>query len=384
MKVPLLDLKSEYSFLKKEIDQNLKECFLTQKWILGPMVSRFEVMAAQYLGLKHAIGVASGTDALIIGLRAIALGLFDRSFFKQKDEIITTPFSFIATAEAITRAGARPVFVDIEPDSFNIDPDKVRKVLTKNSVGLLPVHLYGQACSMAKIKKIAKVNKLFILEDCAQSFGASYGSKKLGSFGDAAAFSFFPSKNLGAFGDGGMVVVKKKRIADLAKILRNHGQTNQYQAGYFGYNSRLDSIQAAVLLAKLKHIDELNQKRIKIASYYEQAFGKISEIKTPAPSAGVLSLGGKHIFHLYTIKVPAKIRDSLARHLNAQGIGARVYYPVGLDRMPIFKQAKVPYSLKNTEAAAKEVLSLPIYPFMGKDKVEFVADRVINFIKRFL
>ncbi|MCF7893995.1 MAG: DegT/DnrJ/EryC1/StrS family aminotransferase, partial [Candidatus Omnitrophica bacterium] len=282
MKVPLLDLKPEYKFLKEDVDKQLKDCFSSQQWVLGPKVEKFERKAAKYLGINYAIGVSSGTDALLLALRVACLKFKKKEFFDKDDEIVTTPFTFLATAEVIIRAGAKPVFVDIDPDSFNISPENIKRAITKNTVGIIPVHLYGRSCQMAAIKKIAKDNKLFIVEDCAQSFGASFRNKKLGTIGDFGAFSFFPSKNLGGFGDGGLVTAKNKKDAELIKVLRNHGQTDSYKADYCGYNSRLDSIQAAVLLAKLKHIDTFNKKRIQIAQKYNQAFSSIKDIQIPS------------------------------------------------------------------------------------------------------
>lgn len=379
MKIPLLDLKPEYEFLKKDIDKQLKDCLSGQQWILGPKVEELEKKAAKYLGVHHAVGVASGTDALLLALRALCLELKKKEFFSQKDEIITTPFSFVATAEAIVRAGAKPVFVDIDSGSFNIDPEKIKKAITKNTVGIIPVHLYGKVCRMKEIKEIAKTNKLFILEDCAQSFGASFRGKQTGSLGDLGAFSFFPSKNLGGFGDGGLITAKIKKHADLIKVLRNHGQTAQYKADYCGYNSRLDSIQAAILLAKLKYIDKFNKKRIQIAQQYNQAFSSISQVATPDLGRRTLDVGLNHVFHLYTIKLPAKIRPKFINYLNSKGISARSYYPVSLDKMKSFKAAKVPYALKNTNQVVKEVVSLPIYPFMEKSKIDCVIKAVLRF-----
>jgi dTDP-4-amino-4,6-dideoxygalactose transaminase len=382
MKVPLLDLKPEYEFLKKDIDKQFKACFSSQQWVLGPKVEEFEKKAAKYLNINYAIGVSSGTDALLLALRAACLKFKKKEFFNQKDEIITTPFTFLATAEVIIRAGAKPVFVDIDPDSFNISPEKIKKAVNKNTVGIIPVHLFGQACEMAAIKKIAKNNKLFIVEDCAQSFGAYFKNKKLGTIGDFGAFSFFPSKNLGGFGDGGLITAKTKKDADLIKVLRNHGQTAQYRADYCGYNSRLDSIQAAVLLAKLKHIDKFNKKRIEIAQTYNRAFKDINQLKIPDVGRWTLDIGLSHIYHLYTIKLPAKTRAKFISYLNSKGVLARSYYPVSLNKMKAFNSAKVPHKLKNTDKVIKEVVSLPIYPFMEKSKIDYVIKVVLSFFKK--
>lgn len=378
MKVPFLDLKSEYKFLEKEINKNLQACLASQGWILGPEVSEFEKRCADYLGIRHTVSVASGTDALLIGLRALSLTLKNKGFFEPKDEIITTPFTFIATAEAIIRAGAKPVFVDIEPGSFNLDPKAIAKAITKNTVGILPVHLYGQSCNMAEIKKIARNKRLFILEDCAQSFGADYKKKKLGTLAEAGAFSFFPSKNLGGFGDGGLVVTNNKKIAEFVQILRGHGQVAQYQADYSGYNSRLDSIQAAVLLAKLNYADLMNKKRIKIAARYNQAFKSIPGLELPENKGQNLT-APSHVYHLYTLKVPAAKRNKLLNYLQAKKIAARIYYPVSLTKMKAFAGARISGSLQNTRQALKQVISLPLYPFIPETKINYLIKTVKAF-----
>lgn len=381
MNVPLLDLKPQYHFLKKEINQQLRDCLKSQQWVLGPKVEELEKKVAEYLGINYAVGVASGTDALLLALRALCVKRKKKEFFNQKDEIITTPFTFLATAEVIIRVGAKPVFVDIDPGSFNINPEKIKKAINKNTVGIVPVHLFGQSCEMAAIKKIAKANKLFILEDCAQSFGASFRNKKVGNLGDLGAFSFFPSKNLGGFGDGGLITAKTKKYIDLIKVLRNHGQTAQYRADYSGYNSRLDSIQAAILITKLKHIDKFNKQRIQIAQKYNNAFQNIPQIQTPNVERRTLNVEHSHVYHLYTIKVSAKIKPKLISYLNSKRISARSYYPVSLDKMKAFRAAKVPHKLNNTNRIIKEVVSLPIYPFMESKKIKYVIENVVNFFK---
>ena len=374
MNIPILDLKREYKALKKDIDKQLKDCLGSQQWILGPKVSEFEEKVAKYLGINYAIGVASGTDALMISLNALALKLKGKGNFDKKDEIITTPFTFIATAEAIVRSGATPVFVDIDSDTFNISPSCIEKAITKNTVGILPVHLYGFPCDMIKISKIAKKYNLFTVEDCAQSFGASIGAKKVGNFGDCGAFSFFPSKNIGGFGDGGLITTNNKTIIELAKVLRNHGQTKQYKSDYIGYNSRLDSIQAAILLVKLKHIDKFNNARIKIAKKYTQVFKDISQIQPP-------QLKTTHIYHQYTIKVSS--RNALLKYLNSKGIGARIYYPILLHKMKALRKAKCRGSLKNVEKVLSEVLSLPMHPFLTNNETQYIIKNICQFFNKY-
>ncbi len=374
MDIPILDLKREFDFLKKDINRHLKDCFGSQQWILGPKVSEFEEKVAKYLGIKYAVGVASGTDALLLSLKALILKSKGKENFDKKNEIITTPFTFIATAEAIVRSGATPVFVDIDPDTFNISPSCIEKAITKNTVGILPVHLYGFPCDLIKISKIAKKYNLFTVEDCAQSFGASLGKKKVGSFSDCGAFSFFPSKNLGGFGDGGLIVTNNKTIAELVKALRKHGQTRQYKADYIGYNSRLDSIQAAVLLAKLKHIDKFNNVRMKVAKKYTQAFENIPQIQPP-------QLNTVHIYHQYTIKVSSG-RNALLKYLNSKGIGARIYYPILLHKMRAFRKAKCRGSLRRAEKVLSEVLSLPMHPFLTSNETQYIIKNICQFFNK--
>jgi len=378
MNIPLLDLKREYEFLKKDIKEQLEECLKLQQWILGDKVVEFEKKAAKYLGAKYTVGVASGTDALVLSLRALALKNKNKQYFDKKDEIITTPFTFIATAEAIVRSGATPVFVDIDPDTFNIDPNQIKKAITKNTTGILPVHLYGLACDMGKISKIAKENNLFVVEDVAQAFGGIYRGKKLGTWGDTGTFSFFPSKNLAGFGDGGLIATNDSKLADLAKILRNHGQNKRYKAAYIGYNSRLDSIQAGVLLAKLRYIDKFNESRRKIAQGYNNALKNIKQIKCPLLNTQYSILNTKHIYHLYTIKVSSR-RDILLNYLHSRKISSRIYYPLPLHRMKAFRSCKCRGILKNTKEASVKALTLPLHPFL-KDKE---ADYVISAIRKF-
>lgn len=378
--IPLLDLKKEHTFLKKEIDKQIKECLSSQHWILGEKVSEFEKELSGYLDVKYAIGVNSGTDALLLSLRALAIKLKNKEYFDKHDEIITTPFTFAATAETILRSGATPVFADIDESTFNIDPQCIKKAINKNTVGILPVHLFGQACDMGEIVKIAKDNKLFILEDVAQAFGAGYrlqgaGDRKLGTIGDCGAFSFFPSKNLGSYGDAGAVVTGDRKTAELIVALRNHGQVGQYNAKYIGYNSRLDSIQAAVLLAKLKYIDKFNNLRIKIAKEYHNNLKSIKALKLP-------SCGSSHIYNLYTITVSRTIRDKMLKFLNNAGIAARIYYPLALHSMKAFKSARISGRLINAEKAVKGVFSLPINPFLKNKEIDFIIENIKAFSEK--
>ena len=380
--IPSLDLKREYVFLKKEIDKQIKLCLSSQHWILGEQVKELESKISNYLNAKYAIGCASGTDALLLSLRALAIQAKDKEYFSQDDEIITTPFTFVATAEAIVRSGAKPVFVDINPETFNIDPKAIKKAINKNTVGIIPVHLFGQACEMNEIMQAALESNLFVLEDVAQAFGAQFKGKKLGTIGNCGAFSFFPSKNLGSYGDAGLVATNDERLANVIRILRAHGQTAQYNAKYIGYNSRLDSMQAAILLAKLKHIDKFNNLRIKIAQKYYNSLKDIKSIQIPVQCSMPNAHNYSHIYNLYTIKVAPGIRDRMLKFLNDAGIGARIYYPLGLNEMEAFKSARISGSLVNAGEATKSVLSLPINPFLKDKEIDYIIENIRFFSKK--
>ncbi|MCL6465567.1 MAG: DegT/DnrJ/EryC1/StrS family aminotransferase [candidate division WOR-3 bacterium] len=370
MEVPILDLKRQYRYLKSQIDHRLQQALDHQRWIMGPEVQELEQTVARYIGTQFAVGVASGTDALVLALRALAYKRTGSDFWKPAAEIITTPFTFAATADAILRAGATPVFVDIDPETFNINPERIENALTKNTVGIIPVHLYGRACPMAQLKEIAQKHNLFILEDVAQAFGASYQGKKCGAWGDAAAFSFFPSKNLGGFGDGGIVTTDDQSIAEFVDILRRHGGKDKYNVDYLGYNSRLDTLQAAILLARFSVLEEFNARRLKVAANYNRAFSSIPHLTVPR-----LPANGEHVFHQYTIRHPE--RDLLKQHLDRAKVATMVYYPIPLHKMKLFAtRCRIGGELKEAERAAREVLSLPIEPLLEPEEVDFVIKRI--------
>lgn len=379
MQIPLVDLRREYSFLGSKIKQGIERCFLNQEWILSSLVKEFEEKLKNFLKVRYALGVSSGTSGLVIALRALSFSYRKRDFFSFDDEIITTPLTFIATAEAILRVGAKPVFVDISPDTFNIDPEAVKKAITKKTLGILPVHLYGLGADIKTILRIARQNNLFVLEDAAQSFGASFKNKFLGTFADAGVFSFFPSKNLGAYGDAGAIVSPSRKIMEIARALRNHGQRRKNYASYLGYNSRLDALQAAVLLAKLSYVLKMNKKRKQIAAYFNQAFSKIKGIKTPfIPSSY------EHIFHLYTLRVPEEIRDIFLKFLNRAGIAARVYYPYLLPEMKVFKTRSVVKNIKNAQRIKREIISLPLHPFLEEKEINYIIKKVNYFFHKYV
>ncbi len=376
--IPMLDLKLEYEYMKRDIDEAIAKCLRHQQWIKGPEVTELEERMAEYLGVEHCIGVASGTDALVISLRALAIKRKSKEFFDRDDEIITTPFTFVATGGAILRAGATPVFVDIDPRTLNIDAAKVAAYLDGNpsrAVGILPVHLYGNACDMDAIMGIAAERGLFVLEDAAQALGAAWDGERLGGIGDAGALSFFPSKNLGGFGDGGMVATNDGELAELARMLLQHGGKDKYRAVHIGYNSRLDTLQAAVLLAKAKYLEEMNGRRRSIASAYgERLRGSelLTLLETPAQA--------HHAYNQYTVMVEGGRRDELAEHLKARGISTSVYYRLPLHEMHAFAgRMKLGSAPRAAEAAAGQVLSLPIEPLMGSEQIERIAEGIKGF-----
>jgi UDP-2-acetamido-2-deoxy-ribo-hexuluronate aminotransferase len=373
-RIPMLDLALEYEHMKKDIDSAIEKCLQHQRWIFGPEVGELEERVAEYLNVRHCAGVSSGTDALVLSLRALAIKLRGTEYFDRHDEIITSPFTFTATGDAILRAGATPVFIDIDPATYNLDVVRASKYISENAssvVGIMPVHLYGLSCDMDEIMRLANVNNLFVVEDVAQAFGGEWEKRKLGSIGTAGAFSFFPSKNLGGFGDGGMIATNDDEIAELVRMLIKHGGRDKYNVDHIGYNARLDTLQAAVLLAKLKYIDEFNSRRRHIAERYSEGLKGIDEIELPAMSEG-------HVFHQYTIRIKGGKRDKVQGALNEQGVSSMVYYPVPLHKMKVFEgRCKVDgASLTAAEAATNEVLSLPMEPLMGDESVKRVIDAV--------
>jgi dTDP-4-amino-4,6-dideoxygalactose transaminase len=356
--IPVLDLTPQYERLKAQFAETFTRLMSESAFIMGPDVAEFEKEVASYVGVKHAIGLNSGTDALVIGLRARGIG--------PGDEVITSTFSFFATAEAISVIGAKPVLVDIDLDSFNLNPAAVGKAITARTKAIIPVHLFGRSAEMQPLLALAEAKNLFVLEDCAQAFGGSVPGlgKKIGSVGHAAALSFFPSKNLGALGDGGMLLTNDDRVADQARMLRAHGAKKKYHNEVVGYNSRLDTFQAAFLRLKLPHLDAWNNERRETARLYNELLNKASTLVLPKITEG-------HVFHQYTIRVLGGRRDELQNALAAKGIGTMIYYPVPIHRLPVYegKLGSFPIS----EQAAAEVLSLPMGPGLGKEKVKKVA-----------
>ncbi|HER34285.1 MAG TPA: DegT/DnrJ/EryC1/StrS family aminotransferase [Halothiobacillaceae bacterium] len=358
MTIPMVDLSAQYQALKAEIDAGLQATLDTTQFILGPNVRAFEAEAAAYLGVKHAIGVANGTDALHLALLAAGIG--------EGDEVITSPFTFIATAEAIRYVGARPVFVDIDPKTFNIDPALIEAAITPKTRAIMPVHLFGQPADMAAIRAIAIRHKLRLIEDCAQSFGADVAGRMTGGMGDAGAFSFFPSKNLGCFGDGGMVTTNSDTVAEQLHMLRNHGSKVRYYHDIIGFNSRLDEMQAVILRAKLKHIDTYNRERRRVAHGYNAGLAGLP-LTTPHED-GI----GTHVFHQYTLLTDR--REAIQQALQAEGIASAIYYPIPLHQQNVFKADYASQSLPVAEEVAARCLSLPIYPELPESSVEQICD----------
>lgn len=364
MTIPILDLKAQYLAYKQEIDAALLGTVAGGQFILGPNVQELEKEVAAYSGCRHAVGVASGTDALLLALTALGIG--------PGDEVITTPFTFVATASTILHRGAVPVFVDIDPETFNLVPELVERAVTPRTRAIVPVHLFGQPVDMPAIAEIARRHGLKLIEDAAQAIGAEQQGRRAGSWGDMGCFSFYPTKNLGAYGDGGMVTTQVPELAEKVDVLRRQGSRQKYYNEVLGFNSRLDEMQAAVLRVKLRHLDEWTAARQRIAHRYGELLAG-SSVQTPVERQGV-----RHVYHQYTIRAPR--RDELQAHLHKQGIGTMVYYPVPLHRMQLYAGLGYgPGSLPESEAAAREVLSLPIYPELTEVQLEEVAEAIRRF-----
>jgi dTDP-4-amino-4,6-dideoxygalactose transaminase len=357
----MVDLVTQYRKIKSEIDEAIHRVLDSGHYILGKEVAEFEFAAASYLNVKHAIGCASGTDALQVAMMALGIG--------PGDEVVTTPFTFVATTETIALLGARPVYVDIDPATYNIDPAKLEAAITRRTKALVPVHLYGQPAKMDAILEIANRYGLAVIEDTAQAMGARYKGKKVGGLGTFGAISFFPSKNLGAFGDAGMIVTNDSTLAEKVRMIIVHGSRKKYYHEILGVNSRLDTIQGAILKVKLKYLDDWHEARRKAAAVYNRLF-EGTGVVTPFERPDVY-----HIYHQYTIRVPK--RDQISRHLAERKIPHAVYYPIPLHlqqafRDPDFGEGAFPI----TEQATREVLSLPMHTELTEDQQSFIVDAV--------
>jgi len=356
--IPMVDLKKQFQEIKDDIYTVMRNVIESGHYILGPHVTDLEQRLARYHGVREAIGVASCTDALHLSIDALGI--------EQGDEVITTPFTFFATVEAILYTGATPVFVDIEPDTFNINTREIETHITKKTKAILPVHIFGHPVDMKKIMHIAKKHKLRVIEDCAQAICAESNGKKVGSFGDAGCFSFYPSKNLGGYGDGGMIILNNSRVADKIRTLRNHGSPGSYKHDSIGFNSRLDELQAGILLVKLKRLEEYTKKRRQNAALY-------SHLLSNMVICPVVKEGSYHVFHQYTIR--SSKRNTIQKRLKENGIASVIYYPVPLHlqkalRFLGYQKGDFPV----TEKASKEVLSLPMFPELEASTIQKIVD----------
>ncbi|HEX9997152.1 MAG TPA: DegT/DnrJ/EryC1/StrS family aminotransferase [Abditibacterium sp.] len=364
--VPLFDLTRQYQNLKTDLDAAVLGVLASGQYVMGPAVEDFEAMAARELGVKHAIGVANGTDALQIALRALKIG--------PGDEVITTPFSFYSAAEVIADLGATPVFVDVESDTLNIDPQLVEAAITPRTRALIPVHIFGHPAAMDELNAIAQKHGLAVIEDSAQGWGAALNGKMCGSLAQAATFSFFPSKNLGACGEGGLISTDDDEIAQISRCLRVHGQSRRYFYDEIGYNSRLHAMQAAILQIKLPHAQSWNDSRRKHAAHYAQLLQNTPYILP------VEREGARHIYHQYTLRLPQGLdRDKICAHLSEKNIGWAIYYPLPLHLQPVFadlgfKEGQMPIS----EAASREVFSIPVFPELEEREVEEVGATLLS------
>jgi len=367
MNVPFADFGPQYKELKKTIDAGLKKVFTSGAFILGPEEKKFEEEFAKYCGAKYGVGVNSGTDALFLATLALGIG--------PEDEVIVPAFTFIATALGVSFAGAKPVFVDIDESTFNMDPSKIKAAITPKTKAIIVVHLYGQPANMDEIVRIARENNLKVVEDCAQAHGAKYQGKRIGAFGDVACFSFYPTKSLGGFGDGGMILTSDENIHQRVLMLRDYGRKGRYEHVAIGYNSRLDTVQAVVLSAKLKRLDKWNATRAKHAAYYAKLLKGVPGVTTPTTLAD-----RTHVFQTYAVRV--KNRDAVAEEMKKAGVGVLIHYPIPLHLQPAYKnlgykQGDFPVA----EKAGNEELSLPMFPHMTKKQIEYVCASLKQAVK---
>jgi dTDP-4-amino-4,6-dideoxygalactose transaminase len=357
-KIPMVDLGAQTDRLWPELEKAVHDVLRSGRFILGPNVEAFEREAASFLGTRYAVGVGSGTDALVLGLRALGVG--------PGDEVIVPSFTFFATAESVSLVGATPVFADIEPTTFCLEPTAVAKAISLRTRAIVPVHLFGHPAEMDAIGELARGRGLALLEDAAQGFGAVYRGRRVGGLGNAAAFSFFPSKNLGAFGEAGLIATDDAAVADAVRSLRAHGSRERYVHTEIGYNARLDEIQAALLRVKLPHVAGWNDERRRVAAAYDASLSGVTGVRTPRVAPGCT-----HVFHQYTIRVPAEKRAGVQKSLEAAGISTQVYYPIPNHALPMY--AKGAPSLPETDTAAREVLSLPIFPELSNADASEIA-----------
>ncbi|MBN2745847.1 MAG: DegT/DnrJ/EryC1/StrS family aminotransferase [Bacteroidales bacterium] len=373
--IKMVDLQSQYQKIKPEVDRRIMEILDSTAFINGPYVHKFQKNLESYLGVKHVIPCGNGTDALQVAMMALDL--------KPGDEVITSTFTFIATAEVIALLGLTPVLVDVDPETYNIDPEAVRRAITPNTKAIVPVHLFGQCAPMDELMKIAQEHNLYVIEDNAQAIGSEYQcfdgtTRKGGTIGHIGCTSFFPSKNLGAYGDGGAIFTNDDKFAEQLRIVVNHGMKVRYYHDYVGVNSRLDSIQAAILDVKLAHLDEYAASRRKAADYYDQAFANHPNLKTPKRFEK-----STHVFHQYTLTIKDINREELQKFLNSHGIPMMIYYPVPLHLQsayqdPRYKSGDFPVS----EQLAASVISLPMHTELDEEQLEFITSKVLEFVNQ--
>lgn len=367
MKVPFVDLHSQHLIIQQEIIKMWEEIVSNTDFILGKYVALFERQFADYCNTKYCIGVNSGTDALLLALKALGLGV--------GDEVITAANTFVATIEGIVHAGCSPVLVDVFPDTYNINYTKIEERISNRTKAIIPVHLYGQPADMEYIMELAKKYNLYVIEDASQAHGATYKERKVGTFGDVACFSFYPGKNLGAYGDAGAVVTNNIQIAEMLNKLRNHGGIEKYQHDIIGFNTRLDSLQAAVLLSKLKHIDNWNNKRIENACIYDKLLMKTDGIVTP----GIIN-NVNHVYHLYVIRMLKGDRNQMIKYLMSKGIAVGIHYPKPIHRIEAYKKF-TDKNLAVSEKVAQEIISLPMWPGLRNEQIEYVSEQINTFME---
>ncbi|AEH25420.1 DegT/DnrJ/EryC1/StrS family aminotransferase [Pyrococcus yayanosii] len=364
--IPFVDLKREYHEIKEEIDSAIQRVLESGWFILGEELRKFEEEFAKYLGVKHVIGVNSGSDALYLAVKALGIG--------PGDEVITVSHTFISTVDAIVRNGAKPVFVDIDPETYTIDVNQIEKAITERTKAIIPVHIYGHPADMDPIMRIAEEYGLYVIEDASQAHGAEYKGRKVGSIGHVACFSFYPTKNLGAYGDAGAIVTNDYELAEKLRMMRNYGSLKKYYHEFIGVNSRLDEIQATILRVKLRHLDEWNDRRRRIAKIYNELL-EDSEVIVPVEKEWA-----KHVYHLYVIR--HKDRDKLQQHLLKNGIKTQIHYPVPVHLQKAYLDLGIRMKLPVTERISLEILSLPIYPWLKEKEIVKTCSLICNYDKR--